>query len=102
MNSRLGSGGAPAACEKASNSVHRSRWTRSYSAQNSAQPEGSAVGYPEKTGGIAGSRTSSGLHETIRTHGRPHAGRAGKLGTLSSQITSGSSSVMISSRRGFT
>jgi hypothetical protein len=42
------------------------------------------------------------LHDTIRTHGRPQAGRAGKLGTLSSQITSGRSSAMISSRRGLT
>ena len=51
---------------------------------------------------MPGSRTSSGLHETMRTHGRPHAGRAGNAGTLSSQMTAGSSSPMISSSRGFT
>ena len=51
---------------------------------------------------MAGSGTSSGLHETIRTQGRPLAGSAGKAHTLSSQITSGWRSAMISSRRGLT
>ena len=46
--------------------------------------------------------SSAGLHDTMRTHGRPADITAGKLTTLSSTMASGASSAMISSRRGFT
>jgi hypothetical protein len=45
---------------------------------------------------------SVGLQDTIRTHGVPLAGRAAKDTTLSSTITSGWSSSMISRRRSST
>ena len=54
------------------------------------------------TGGTSSSFSSAGLHETIRTHGRPHAPRAGKPTTLSSTTASGSSSSMISRSRSST
>ena len=50
---------------------------RAYSARNASQPGRSSSGSPENGGGSAGSLTSSGLQETIRTHGRPDAGIAG-------------------------
>ena len=53
-------------------------------------------------GGTSGSLSSAGLQETIRTHGTPEAGSAGKLTTLSSTITSGRTSSMISCSRSST
>ncbi len=46
--------------------------------------------------------TSSGLQDTIRTHGRPLAGMAGNAHTLSSTIASGASSSKISVSRSST
>ena len=43
--------------------------------------------------------SSAGLHDAIRTQGRPDAASAGKPTTLSSTITSGASSSMISVSR---
>ena len=102
MNSRSGRPDAPASRTKASNSDHSGRWLRSYSARNCAHCERSPVGRPEKTGGTSGSGSSAGLHERMRTHGRPLAASAGKATTLSSQIASGCSSSMISVSRGLT
>ncbi len=42
---------------------------------------------------------SAGLHDTIRTHGRPEAPIAGNETTLSSTMTSGATSSKISSSR---
>ena len=53
-------------------------------------------------GGTSGSLISAGLQDTIRTHGRPQAGSAAKLTTLSSTITSGWTSSMISCSRSST
>jgi hypothetical protein len=53
-------------------------------------------------GGTSSSRSSAGLQDTIRTQGRPDAIRAGKLTTLSSTITSGWISSMISISRSST
>ena len=50
-------------------------------------------------GRVSGSWISSGLHETIRAHGRPLAWIAGKQTTLSSTIRDGCSSSKISRRR---
>ncbi len=69
---------------------------------NSSHWDVSSSGRPENTGGSAGSFTSSGLQETIRTHGMPLARIAGNEHTLSSTTTSGSSSPKISVSRGST
>ena len=99
MNSRPGSGGAPQERRNSSNEACSSPCVRRNSCAKAAQSERSATGYPEKTGGSAGSGISSGLHETMRTQRRPLAASAGKETTLSSTITSGCSSSMISSSR---
>ena len=55
-----------------------------------------------RTAAIAGSFISIGLHETMRTHGRPLDAIAGNPTTLSSTMTSGASSSKISRSRGST
>ena len=102
MNSSWGSGGAPHSIAKSLKSAHVSRWVRRTPRGRRAHCERSSSGRPEKTGAMLGSRTSSGLHDTMRTQGRPLAGSAGKATTLSSTITSGCTSSKISSRRGCT
>ena len=86
----------------ASKSSQSGRCARAYSARNSSQPSRSAAAYPENVGGTSGSFSSAGLHEAIRTQGRPQAGSAAKPTTLSSTTTSGSSSSRIWRRRGST
>ena len=102
MNSRSPSGGAPASRQNASKLPWRSALSRRYSASNAPHSLRSAAGYPEKTGGTAGSRSSAGLHESERTQRAPLVRMAGKVTTLSSTITSGRSSAKISRRRGST
>src|SRR5262245_19270560 len=102
MSSPSGSGGAPRPRQYSLNSDWRSAIERRYSAVKSAQAERSSNGSPEKVGGSSGSFSSSGLHETIRAHGRSPAGIAGNAQTLSSTIVSGSSSSKISLRRSST
>ena len=75
---------------------------RRYSARNAGHAERSSAGYPDENGATSGSLSSAGLHDTIRTHGRPAAMTAGNDTTLSSTIASGSTSPMISSSRGLT
>ena len=70
--------------------------------RNFLHPRWLPVGRPENVGGSSGSLTSSGLHDAIRTHGRPEAGIAGNEHTLSSTITAGASSSKISRRRAST
>src|ERR1700745_801864 len=101
MNSRRGSGGAPAAVTQPLNSSHSGRCARSYSARNRCQPDRSAAAYPENAGGTSGPLISSGLHDTMRTNGTPAATRAGKQTTLSSTITSGRTRRTISSSGGW-
>ena len=96
MKSRSGNAGAPHERTHSSYSVHIGRWVRSYSARNSSQPVRSATGYPEKTGGTSRPRTSSGLHDIMRTNGLPAVSSAGKQLTLSSINTSGRWRSMIS------
>ena len=102
MSSPSGSGSAPRSTQKPLNSVYISWIVRRYSARNAAHPADWSSGSPENGGGSAGSLISSGLQETIRAHGRPLAGIAGKAQTLSSTIASGSSSSKISTRRSST
>jgi hypothetical protein len=75
---------------------------RRTSSRNAGQSLRSATGYPLLNGAISGSFISIGLHDTIRTHGRPLALMAGKATTLSSTITSGATSSKISPSRGST
>ena len=102
MNSSPGSGGAPASRRNSSKEACSSACVRRNSSRKASQAERSAAGYPENTGARSGSGISSGLQETMRTQRRPLAASAGNETTLSSTITSGSSSSMISSRRPWT
>ncbi len=102
MNEPVDNAGAPRSTQNAENSVCRLAWVRKYSVRNASQPERSATGYPEKTGGRPGSCSSRGLHETIRAQGRPLAWIAGKQTTLSSTISDGCTSSKISRNRSST
>lgn len=100
--SPAGSGGAPRSTQNSLKEACISPVARAYSARYSSQRPSSSSGRPQKAGGSLGSRTSSGLQETIRTQGKPLAGIAGKAQTLSSMIASGRSSSKISARRSST
>ncbi len=100
--SSSGSGGAPRSTQNSEKAACISPTRRAYSARKAAHSERSPSGSPEKGGGSAGSFSSSGLQETIRTQGRPLAGIAGNAQTLSSTIASGSSSPKISASRSST
>ncbi len=100
MSSRGSNGGVPWARHQASKSVQVSRWTRSDSSRNAAHSDRSSIGSPENVGGMSSPRTSSGLHDTIRTNAASDVMRAGKETTLSSTTTSGRCSAMIWRSRG--
>src|SRR3954449_8431245 len=102
MSSPSGSAGAPRSRQNSSKSAGSPAIAREYSERKVSHSARSSRGSPEEGGGRAGSFSSSGLQEAIRTHGRPPSGRAGNEQTLSSTITSGSSSPKISTRRSST
>ena len=79
-----------------------SPWVRRTSSRKAGQPPRSAAAYPDENGATAGSFSSAGLQDMIRTHGRPDAASAGNATTLSSTITSGPSSSKISLSLGST
>src|SRR5438876_1106031 len=91
VNSSEGSGGAPRERQKSSKPACTSPSPRRYASRNEAQSDESDAGSPEYGGVSDGSGSSSGLQETIRTHGRPLVKSAGKETTLSSTTTSGCS-----------
>ncbi len=93
---------SPWSRQNASKSAHMSPCVRRTSSRKAGQPVRSATGYPDENGAIAGSFISIGLHETMRTHGRPLAAIAGNATTLSSTMTSGATSSKISASRGLT
>ncbi len=97
-----GRGGAPRSTQNREKDAWRSPTWAAYSARNASQFVRSSTARPENVGGSSGSLTSSGLQDTIRTHGRPLAGMAGNEQTLSSTMASGSSSSKISVRRSST
>ena len=68
MKSRGGSGGAPCSRHHASYAVQVSACVRSNSSRKPAHSDRSSIGRPENAGGMSSPRTSSGLHETIRTN----------------------------------
>ena len=77
MSSTSGQRRGAALPQNSLNSGCSSPMARAYSARKSSHSERSSIGSPEKGGGSSGSFSSSGLQETMRTHGRPLAGMAG-------------------------
>ena len=103
MNSSSGSGGRAAlAAERVEVRVQVGVGAPELGAELVPARRGRPPGSRRTSAARRGSLISAGLQETIRTHGRPHAGSAAKLTTLSSTITSGWTSSMISRSRSST
>ena len=91
MNSSSSSGGAPRfATELLERRLQRPERARSTPPGRRPRRSGRRRIARERRRQLPGPSISAGLQETIRTQGRPDAGRAGKETTLSSTITSGS------------
>src|SRR4030081_1228008 len=102
MNAVSGRGGHPFVTANRLNSLWSSAWAVTYARRNVSQWSGSPVDRPENAGGSTGSAISSGLQETMRTHGTFAVRTAGNATTLSWTITSGLTDSKIAVSRSFT